>query len=325
MAASLEKWISEHRRKCHNDGLKQCAMHGAYTSFLGLWYTYTSRRPIGRNVYESDWDLLIVLDACRVDVLEAVATEYDFIESIDRKLSVGSHSREWLAGTFTRKWRDEIARTAMITGNGHTQPVFYNNESPPKETVPFCWPNWDVVSGDAFAHLEMVWQDDHPEGYGVPPRPISDRTIAVGRDGDHDRLIAHYMQPHVPYIGKAIKEDREPTEAEARGWKYLKSGDLDVETHWELYKANLRLVLDEIELLLANVDADQVVITADHGNAFGEFGAYGHPEGFLHPNVKVVPWVETSATDTGAHTPSYEPKEGVETSVEQHLEAMGYL
>jgi hypothetical protein len=133
------------------------------------------------------------------------------------------------------------------------------------------------------------------------------------------------MQPHVPYIGKAIRENREPTEAEARGWKYLKSGELDVDTHWELYEANLRLVLDEIELLLANVDADQVIITADHGNAFGELGAYGHPEGFLHPNVKVVPWVETSATDTGSHTPSYEPKEGVETSVEQHLEAMGYL
>ena len=325
MVISLRQWLREHRDKFYDDGPKQCAMHGAYTTFLGLWYTYTSRRPIGQNVYESDWDLLIVLDACRVDVLEAVADDYDFIDSIDRVLSVGSHSREWLTGTFRRTWRDEIAHTAMITGNGHTKSVFFDDELPPKETVPFCWPNWDVVSADSFARLEMLWQDEHPEGYGVPPRPITDRMIDISRDEDHERLIAHFMQPHIPYIAEAMWDDRKPTEAESRGWKYLKSGNIDDESHWQLYEANLRLVLDEIEILLKNVDAEQVVITADHGNAFGEFGAYGHPEGFLHPNVKVIPWVETSATDTESYTPSYDPQVGVETSVEQHLEAMGYL
>jgi hypothetical protein len=300
-------------------------MHGAYTAFLGLWYTLTSRHPIGQNVYESDWDLLIVLDACRVDVLEAVADDYDFIDSIDQVLSVGSHSREWLTGTFTNEWRHEVARTAMITGNGHTQPVFFDNEFPPKETVPLCLPKWDVVDGDTFGRLEMVWQDDHPDGYGVPPRSITDRTIATGRDENHDRLIAHYMQPHVPYIVDAMREGREPTADESRGWKRLKSGELDADTHWELYEANLRFVLDEVTILLSNVDAEQVVITADHGNAFGAFGAYGHPEGFLHPDVKVVPWVETSASDTGSHIPERRQEIEVSTSVEEHLEAMGYV
>jgi hypothetical protein len=325
MDISLRQWLREHRDKLHDDGLKRCAMHGAYTAFLGLWYTLSSRRPIGRNVYDADWDLLIVLDACRVDALEAVADDYEFIDAIDRVLSVGSHSREWLAGTFTRQWCDEVARTAMITGNGHTQPVFFDNESPPKETVPFCWPNWDPVSGETFARLEMIWQDDHPDGYGVPPRPITDRTISIGRDENHDRLIAHYMQPHVPYIAEAIREDRERTEIEARGWEHLKSGAVDEETHWQLYEANLRFVLDEVEILLDNVDAERVVITADHGNAFGEFGAYGHPEGFLHPNVKVVPWVVTSATDSESHIPEPRSEGDVSTSMEDHLEAMGYL
>jgi hypothetical protein len=213
----------------------------------------------------------------------------------------------------------------MITGNGHTQPVFFNEERPSKETVPFCWPTWSVVGGEEFERLEMVWQDDHPEEYGVPPRPITDRTIIAGREGNHDRLIAHYMQPHVPYIAHAMWEDREPTEDESRGWKRLKSGDIDDETHWELYESNLRLVLDEVELLLENIDADRVAITADHGNAFGEWGAYSHPEGFLHPNVKIVPWGETSAVDKESHIPETDERKSAETSVEEHLEAMGYI
>lgn len=324
MGASLRQWLDEHREQFHDDGPKRCAMHGAYTTFLGLWYTLTSRRPIGRNVYERDWDLLIVLDACRVDVLEAVADDYDFIQDVERVLSVGSHSREWLAGTFRRGRRAEISDTAMVTGNGHTEAVFYDDEFPPKETVPFCWPKWDVVDGDDFGHLELVWQDDHPDGYGVPPRPITDRTIGVGRESDHDRLIAHYMQPHIPYIADAMREDREPTDDEARGWKRLESGDLDADTHWDLYDKNLRLVLDEVGLLLENVDAERVAITADHGNVFGEWGTYGHPEGFLHPDVRMVPWVEASATDTGEHVPAERDHEGVDTSVEEHLEALGY-
>lgn len=324
MGDSLRRWLDEHREQFRDDGPRRCAMHGVYTAFLGGWYTLTSRRPVGRNVYQKDWDLLVVLDACRVDVLETVADDYDFFEGIGRVLSVGSHSREWLAGTFTRGWHDDVTRTAMITGNGHTQAVFYDDEFPPKETVPVCWPAWDVVDGDDFGRLEMVWQDDHPEGYGVPPRPITDRTIAVGREEDHDRLIAHYMQPHIPYIAEAMREEREPTEDEARGWKRLESGDLDETTHWELYEKNLRLVLDEVELLLANVDAERVAITADHGNVFGEWGTYGHPEGFLHPDVRVVPWVETSASDSGEHVPDARERERVETSVKEHLEVLGY-
>jgi hypothetical protein len=325
MGASLRQWLDEHREQFHDDGPKRCAMHGAYTAFLGGWYTLTSRRPIGRNVYEADWDLLVVLDACRVDALEAVADDYEFIGDVDRVLSVGSHSREWLAGTFRRDRLAEVADTAMITGNGHTQAVFYDDEFPPKETVPFCWPTWAIVDGDDFGHLEMVWQDDHPEGYGVPPRPITDRTISIGREGDHDRLIAHYMQPHIPYIADAMREDREPTEDEARGWKRLESGDLDADTHWDLYEKNLRLVLDEVGLLLENVDAERVAITADHGNVFGEWGTYGHPEGFLHPDVRVVPWVEASASDTGTHSPEIRREDDLSTSVEEHLEAMGYV
>lgn len=34
------------------------------------------------------------------------------------------------------------------------------------------------------------------------------------------------------------------------------------------------------------------VITADHGEAFGEGGNYGHPEKSIHPVLVEVPWFE---------------------------------
>ncbi|MDZ7731077.1 MAG: hypothetical protein U5K37_09360 [Natrialbaceae archaeon] len=87
-------------------------------------------------------------------------------------------------------------------------------------------------------------------------------------------------------------------------------------------------MLDDVELLLENVDAETVAISADHGESFGEFWEYGHKTGSLNPYVRRVPWVETSATDTGTYTPTVEPPQEAESesdeSVEESLEALGY-
>lgn len=34
---------------------------------------------IGMNVFSRDWDLLVILDTCRVDGLNALVPEYDFL------------------------------------------------------------------------------------------------------------------------------------------------------------------------------------------------------------------------------------------------------
>jgi len=40
-------------------------------------------RPDGTPIYEREWDVLVVLDACRLDLMEGVADEYEFIERVD--------------------------------------------------------------------------------------------------------------------------------------------------------------------------------------------------------------------------------------------------
>jgi hypothetical protein len=54
-------------------------------------------------------------------------------------------------------------------------------------------------------------------------------------------------------------------------------GDGDEEEIWESYIENLRYVLDHVEVLLENVDAEEVAISADHGNAKGEWGCLRTP------------------------------------------------
>jgi len=312
-------------------GLTYRAARRAYDTYLGAWYTVTSRFPVGANVYDRDWDVLIVLDACRVDALEAVADEYDFLGEVERRISVGSHSFEWLAKTFTTDYREEVTNTAYLTANTHAQMLFVDDDLPPYEREVPGFPDWNPVDADDFGRLEMVWRDGHDDTLGnVPPRRVTDRLIDVARTGDHDRVAAHYMQPHVPYLAGAIDEDREPTEFERSPLKAYSRGEAEREEVWERYLDNLRLVLDEVALALENVDADTVAITADHGEAIGEWGDVDHREGSFHPVVKTVPWVETTAVDEGTYDPDTEgaaasADDDTDADVQQRLRDLGYV
>src|SRR5699024_923547 len=149
-----------------------------------------------------------------------------------------------------------------------------------------------------------------------------DRAIELGREGEYDHIALHYSQPHAPYTATAERENRERREYEENPFSALRNGT-DRSLVWDTYLEELRSVLDEVELLLENFDADTVAITADHGEAFGEYGVYGHLPGLLHPDVKYVPWVVTSGMDSQQYTPKQYHQTTIETR--EHLEALGYV
>ena len=134
------------------------------------------------------------------------------------------------------------------------------------------------------------------------------------------------MPPHSPYRADAIKSNRELRDYEQNPWKNLKS-DTERDAVWESYLNELRWALDHVEVLLRNVEADSVAITADHGEAFGEYGVYSHPSGVPHPHVRRVPWVTCSAADSGEYEPNIEPPSdrGIGGAVEDQLQKLGYL
>lgn len=326
MPVSFSGWVDEFRQN-YAENPRRAVLQSIYCTYLGLWYTVTSRFEMGTNIYERDWDALIILDACRVDALQAVADEYEFLpeNDVDSIWSVGCSSYEWMVKTFRTEYLPEINDTVHVTANGFAEPVFEENQYGPSVSVPFGWPKRDVVDASDFARLEHAWRRGRDEQLGnVPPQHLTDTSIEAMRDTDAGKLIAHYAQPHTPLMAQAAAENRSITSVEADPWEHLRSGDLSYERAWELYLDNLRYVLDDVEVLLENIDADTVVITADHGEAFGEWQAHGHPDGLLLPVIKRVPWVETTATDTGSREPDLAQNEQP-AEVEEHLRDLGYM
>jgi hypothetical protein len=252
---------------------------------------------------------------------------------IGTRLSAGGSTPEWIASTFDIENHDQIRNTTYIVRNEFAKKVF-DGTVPPHNAYHFGL--WNVVDPTEFGRLEYVWQ----RYKGIPwkgeniqnatPRKVTDRAISVMRSQSHKRVIVHYLRPHSPYYARALREERDLLEHEMNPFDHLKQTG-DRETVYNNYLSELRWVLTDIGILLQNVDADKVVITADHGEAFGEFGGYGHGPGSLHPHVRKVPWVETTAVDQGNYTPPSDdtPRNvatGHETedNVDEALEALGY-
>ncbi len=267
-------------------------------------------------VWDDDWDVLVILDACRLDLLRKVAHEEPFkwfpsADEIDAIWSVGSTSKEWLQNTFTDEYSQEIERTACVTGNPYMSAV---------DDAPFA----DLL------HVDMADTE-----YGVktvPPRWITDPGIDLWRrreDLGVDRLVLHYMQPHAPFRDRPewFREFKGQEKFGSQVWWRLCDGSVGFDEFWEAYADNLHWVLEDLDVLHGSIDGT-IRVTADHGNAAGEHGIYGHPERVPVPAVRQVPWFEYEATDTG----NYEPEHTAATvatvesqrEIESQLDALGY-
>ncbi|MDG5776139.1 hypothetical protein VB773_02060 [Haloarculaceae archaeon H-GB2-1] len=267
-----------------------------------------------------------MLDTCRVDALRAVAPEYEFISDVDSIISVGSTSSEWIANTFRERYTPDINETAYLSANAFSERVIEERQFPIES--PFV--DWRTVTADEFLLLDQAWRHGpDPEYKHMSAEDLTDRAIVAAREYDPDRLIVHYSQPHKPYVANAKAEDRELRFFEREPFRALREGDTDYQTVWESYLDNLRMGLDSVERLLANIDADRVVLSADHGESFGEYGGviYGHPRAVPHPHVKRVPWAVTTAEDIGTADPDIDisGRATMQRDAKEHLQGLGYL
>lgn len=308
--------------------------------YIPCWNTVTSRYPVGTNIFEREWDALIVLDACRVDALRAVAPEYGFLTEVESIWSVGSYTAEWTMKTFTNDYLDAIKDTVFITENVWSYRILAERMHLeggvpcPEEyrKIRRGWPAWDTVETADFLQFENILEfrnDDtklHPE-CGHMPHIVLDRAVAAGRELDFDRLVVHQTLPHKPFVADAIAEDRPLRDSERDFVTALKNGNATRSDVYQSYLDNLRFGLDYVETLLRNLDAETVVITADHGEAFGEWNSFEHPYGWPLPSVKKVPWAETSAVDSGEVEPEFPPatNDPSDSQVEEALADLGYL
>lgn len=293
-----------------------------------IWAAH-SRRPIGTNIFSQDWDVLVILDTCRVDALREAAPDYDWLpapESIGSIRSTGSATKEWVASTFTDDYRDELEETVYVTGNAQAKEVLTDRRFPEQDEGVWAPTNWKSVSEDALQDVVHAWRYARPEMDGpMHPALLTDIAIEEYRNQQPDRLLVHYTPPHHPYPFDAIREGREMTEKEEDPFGYLLNGG-DRDEVWGLYMDTLHYVLPYVHRLLGAVDAPTAVISADHGDAFGEWGFYSHPFASFVPEIRRVPWAELSMPGEGSYEPGFDrdlvdPRRGAKAQ----LEMLGYL
>ncbi|GAA0267229.1 alkaline phosphatase family protein [Halobacterium noricense] len=266
-------------------------------------------------VLDADWDVLVLLDACRADLFADVAADADY-DSLPAepgsRTSPASSSVEWLETVFGGASDDALADLAYVTGNPYSA---------------------SKIDHDRFHTVDEVWRYAWDDDLGtIPPRPVTDAAIRTGRESTADRMVVHYMQPHFPSVVE--REQRsEGVELDEFGddemsvWDDLRFGHRSEADAWKSYRQNLEYVLDDLALLFENLDAERVVVTADHGNAFGEHHVYGHPGGVDLPVLREVPWWETTTTDTYSHDPDAAGRDDTGEGgdvIEERLEDLGY-
>lgn len=312
---TVADWVAGSRRDIRDHGVLQGSKFAVEELAVGAGRRVGKRLNYGESYWGRDWDVLVLLDACRWDLMQDVAPAWEFIpQDVPATYSPGSMSAEWLEKHATPDRQSEMQDTALVSANAFTR--------------------LDCVQPAQWAVLDEVWKHSwDPDEGTVQPRPVTDAAIHHWHESDPDQMIVWYLQPHAPFIpvdwseGFVNKEFGDGATPGRSEWYKYRDGDLSREQLWDGYRKNLNYVLEDVELLLENVDADDVVISSDHANCLGEFGVYGHPKHVPVPSLKRVPWIETSGVDEETHRPGH-PAGGfadvTEQEVEERLTALGY-
>lgn len=271
-----------------------------------------------RELRRNDEYLLIVLDACRYDAFASVAPEYLSFESLGPIRSAGRNTFEYVARCWPGTHDDVTYVSAATPVNGDPRSSY---DDVLREQY------GGYVPSEHIGTIRDVWRESWDESIGItPPEPVTDAAL----EADGGPVVAHYFQPHAPYVGRQFllghtnDEDSRPNEGEpvdAPVWSRVRYGDVSRKELRRAYVSSLRRVLRAVRRLVTETTIETVVVMGDHGEALGEYGIYGHPD-LDHPDVRTVPWGVVRGV---RHDPGTDGVESTGTSVEERLEDLGYL
>jgi hypothetical protein len=252
---------------------------------------------------EEDWDTLIILDACRYDLL---AETDPFDAPVEKKTSPATYTKGFLKKTFDD---GDFPETVFVSANPHFESI------------------------NARFHKRIsLWEEEWDEKLGVtPPRAVTEAAINTFERHPEKRLIVHYMQPHYPFIGdigQRMKEQGIIHYKHSHGddfWRQLKDETVDADMFRKAYKQNLEVTIPHVQELIEMVPG-KTIITSDHGNEFGRFGIYGHPAWAYSRGLVTIPWVVLENNQRRTITPGRATEgPGKENSkVQERLAQLGY-
>jgi hypothetical protein len=238
----------------------------------------------GTDVLSEDWDVLIILDACRCDVFDQ---QSDLAGDLSTRISRGSNTVEFLRGNFGDK---SIGDTVYVTAN----PQLYRHS--------------DTINA-AFYEVENIWNSEgwNTEYGTVLPETVTKTAKKTLKKYTDKRIIVHFVQPHYPFIESDTHFDKghlESEEEELNPWDKLMQNKLNISHSriWDLYEQNLRRCLPHVKELIDSTPY-KTAVTADHGNMFGERATpfpireWGHPRGIYTKELVKVPWLIAPYSD----------------------------
>ena len=240
--------------------------------YIELLRLFTKITSFGKNkvsVMKEDWDYLIVLDACRYDTFKEIYKDYFPNAVLKKKISKGAHTKEWAKKNFKEFYKD----------------VVYVSANPLIST----YDNNGNFKGTDHFKIEPVWDygwDDKLDK--VPTKKVNQAALKTKKDYEDKRMIIHYLQPHEPWIGKSKLKENFYLKKNLRG-AHIKKPNLSKAK--KAYKDNLKLVLKYVSDLVKNLDG-KIIITADHGESFGEKLIFEHFSGVYTKSLTEVPWLK---------------------------------
>lgn len=285
------------------------------------YFTRMSRPPAD-PLTSMEWDNIILLDACRYDLFKEVLAEHPLPGTLSSRRSVQSGTPGYLAENFAGETFHDIV---YVTANPYVTTELPN---------------------DTFHAVDPVWEDGWDDDLQtVRPEIMRERALAAAERYPNKRLIVHFNQPHIPFIGDERIESRgiggiretalgnegpDPAQRLRTPFEQLGAGDVTYDEVWAAYRANLEVAWDEIETLVDSLSG-LTAVTADHGNAMGErawpfpIRVYGHPLGILIPALTTVPWHTVQNGDRKSIT-AEQPVETTDVSedTEERLRMLGY-
>ncbi|WP_262342803.1 alkaline phosphatase family protein [Haloplanus rubicundus] len=266
------------------------------------------RHGTGTKVMAEDWDTLILLDACRYDMF---AERVPFDGELESRISLGSTSEEFLERNFADR---EFHDTVYVNAN-----VYF--------------PKLDLDRNGTF-HAVIDLLDDWDEDLEIAhPETVTDAAIEAHERYPNKRIIVHYMQPHLPFIGERGLELRERV-GQRNAWVPFRNGDhpISVQELWDGYNENLDVAFEYVAELLDDIDG-KVVLSSDHGNMVDERQGpiptkrmFGHPWGVYSTELVRVPWFVVPFDERRAITtePPVTNRGQSDELVEERLRSLGY-
>jgi len=328
-----------------------------------------------QEIVDGNWDYLIILDACRYDDFKELHTRY-LDGKLEKRLSRGSNTLEWLSQTFKNRMDD----VAYISANPHVNSKAFSLGETTSSISRFSNPSWNAV--DKFGKIIDVWDYGNNKNIGcVHPLTLTEEALRY-IEKNNNRAIIHYIQPHEPYFisnekgggdTEGIKHVRDKTKKAEQGdktqggdniikrllkpiayeffkvlpicWQHrvkklvgAKTDNMreyickkDINDLRMLYKANIEITLNQVSRLVERIPEDKkIVITADHGEAFGEGKIFRHPGETQQKEVIEVPWLEIVAGENKeTYVKKLDKKKGKDTKdeekIKERLKSLGYM